>query len=146
VTMPRTSIYPCCRLIKSGIATEFLPWDFVLDCFSTPLQGMVRRSGEKTTQFEVGNLNGDVVWLVGDYDDKGIFKCSRLKHPVINLEIANVADDNMITSEYLMTSTVFRRFIRLLTYAYGINAGIHVMFDNNQENPFDRSETGFIEF
>jgi hypothetical protein len=147
ITMPRVSMYTACRIIKSGIVTKYAPWCLVLDCFSVPISGVVTRDHEPIKQFEIGSLNGDVVWLTGDYDKNGVFKCSRLKHPIINLEICNYADDNQITSLFLKRNKPFMQFVKLLIKCYGINTGIHVMFNDEEEgNPFDLSHTGFIEF
>jgi len=147
ITMTRVTTYSACRLIKSGIATPFRPWDFVLDAFSVPLVGVVTRSNEPIKQFEVGSLNGDVVWLNGEYDKNGVFKCERLKHPIINLEICNVADQNMLTSGYLQHNKSFGRFVDLLVQCYGVNTAVHVMFNDDQSgNPFNHTQTGFIEF
>ena len=147
ITMPRLTTYSACRLIKSGIAAPYRPWDFVVDVFSTPLNGVVTRDQQPIKQFEVGSLNGDVVWLEGDYDKNGIFKCTRLKHPIINLEICNYADDNMVTSRFLQHNNPFARFVLLLVHCYGTNTGVHVMFNDDETgNPFDVSRVGFIEF
>jgi hypothetical protein len=147
ITMSRLTTYSACRLIKSGIATPYRPWDFVVDAFSTPLNGVVTRDQQPIKQFEVGSLNGDVVWLQGDYDKHGVFLCTRLKHPIINLEICNYADDNMVTSGFLQNNKPFGRFVELLVHCYGINTGVHVMFNDAElGNPFDVSRVGFIEF
>jgi hypothetical protein len=63
------------------------------------------------------------------------------------LEICNVADDNMMTSGYLKYNNSFGRFVDLLVHCYGVNTGVHVMFNDDQSgNPFNQTQVGFIEF
>lgn len=147
LTLPRISRFPACRLIKTGLVTKYSPWTFVLDCFPISLAGVVQSDNEPVQQYEVGPLNGDIVWLSGRYLDNGIYECKRFKHPIINLEICNYADDNQVTSLYLRRNKPFRSFVQLLIQAYGPNTGVHVSFDDSEHgNPFDVSGRGFIEF
>jgi hypothetical protein len=79
-TTVRQSQYTACRIIKSGIATRYYPWDFTLDCFAGSHYGVVAQAGTVVHQFEVGPLNGDLVWLTGRYLKDGSFACKQFKH------------------------------------------------------------------
>ena len=150
LTMIRTNRFSACRIIKRGFveseATKFHPWDLVLDCFASSHYGVISSEEEPIDQFEVGPLNGDIVWTSGRYLKDGSYECTRFKHPVLNLEICNVADENPITSLYLRRNRPFRRFMALLKRCYGPNTAIHVLYNDGDGNPFDESQTGYLEF
>lgn len=146
-TMPRMTQYTACRVIKTGIISTFHPWDFILDCHPTSHYGVVAHDNEEIEQYEVGPLNGDLVWLTGKYLKDGTYDCNQFKHPILNLEICNAADLTTITSRYLRRNNAFKKFTDLLKKCYGPNMGLHVMFDDSIErNPFDMTHTGYIEF
>lgn len=146
LTEERTSQYTMCRIIKRGMSSKFLPWDLVHNCMPVSISGVVR-GNEEVRQYATGSLNGDNVWLTGKYMANGIYDCKRFKHPVINLEICNFTDLNMCSSHYLTHNHSVRQFVRLLRMTYGPNTGVHIMFNDSFDgNPFDVSNTGFIEF
>lgn len=146
-TTMRQSQFTACRIIKSGIATRYCPWDFTLDCFAGSHYGVIAQTGTTVHQFEVGPLNGDLVWLTGRYLKDGSFDCKQFKHPILNLEITNIADQNPITSTYCRRNRAFKKFVDLLKRCYGPNLGVHVLFNDQElDNPFDLTEQGFMEF
>ena len=146
LTVDRISTYTMCRVIRRTFNGKFCPWDPVHECVATSITGVIS-DDDPVQQYETGTLNGDNVWLTGQYMKNGIYDCKRFKHPVINLEFTNIYDYNLLTSKLLRKDFATRQFINLLKVVYGPTTGIHVMFnDSGNNNPFDLTTTGFIEF
>jgi len=147
LTVSRVSRFTGCQIVKKGASEKFVPWGEIHECYQISMSGVITDEEELVEQFETGEFNGDKVWVTGKQLKNGMYECSRFKHPIINLEILDVWDNNTCTSRFLRRSLTFRRFMNLLYLAYGPNVGINVAFDDSVDgNPFDVSQTGFIEF
>lgn len=146
MTVDRISQYTMCRVVRRKFSGKFYPWDAVYECFATSISGIIT-DDQPVQQYVTGTLNGDNIWVVGNYLKNGIFDCKRFKHPVINLELTNFYDLNLCTAFFLRRDQFIKRFVRLLKLAYGPYTGVHIMFNDSEDgNPFDLSATGFIEY
>jgi hypothetical protein len=150
LTMVKQTKYSYCRLIKTyaEVGGHYRPWSFTLDCFAVPSHGVLAYDDDETVHnFSLGALYGETLWMNGYFSTSGLFKCRKMRHPIITLDICLYDDQTILTSSDLQTNVHFKMFINLIKKCYGPNTGIYVMFnDDPTHNPFDISQRGFIEF
>ena len=129
------SIFKMVRRGDPSLKIPVEPWEFCFDCFIEPLSGIVCGPDDPCEVFTVGSCYGDQLWLYGGWR-KGVFECSRMSTPVINLKFVDIFDVLKLNCETIKSNKRFSRFFALLKFAYGKHSCINVMVQDGELSPF----------